>query len=882
MAGNIKSFLNFCLFTLIVASLTVPMYEATAYATSSICNFNGWWGNPRHSHDNMTIIQSGLTLSATASREGWKHAVGSLDPSYSTSNWNNKLTMSYPPYGRHTKNITNTGVANYGPNCTLLQVKWSDGSLWCQGTNKCGPPSPPPPPPPPSTANISDVYIVFSNHLDVGYTDNKNGSCAGSVVNRYFHDHFPLAIETANAFRNSTSKWRYTWMTQSWLVSMFRHCKESVINRFGRPGDPTDIICPNATQLEDFEAAVKRGDISWHAFPHNSEPEMYDPDLFLASLNITFREDAYYGHANRATLSQRDVPGLTRATIPLLSKYGIKGVSVGENGACAPVNVPPIFLWHDNVTNTEVVALFHPHGYGDLDVENEELDSFPEGLQAADDGTVLGSNRKPISSETGSSDCVNVASAGVAICYAWNSDNKGPHIHMKALAIFMQVQSMYPRAKVHSSDGFDDFITAVWPYRHTLPVVTQEIGDTWIQGASSDPLKVAQYRAISRLRNRCIKSGQCDMNDDDFQTFDRLLMKVGEHTWGWNGGDIRTKNYDNDELAHAIATDTQFSTAIWTWTEQRAFIQNAIAALNPNNPLKAQIKDELNEIIPKPFDSEGFITVDPSLIFPVGSKDNGASIGFDVNTGAINHLITGQGNEPWATSANLLGHLWYHGMDGKYFDDFTKAYNNGRATNFNKPGDTLPAISSNMTLTKLQKKDNGDSVSFLLGLTIESMQSHSSRGAPLIAEVLIETATTNSTLQMNYTIQWHNKTRCHAPETIWLSNIPSGTASKGWGIDKLGQWIDPLEANLGQGSQNGGGVYGKGDECNPEGTTCGVHLHAVNTGVKYSNSTRALMMCPIDSALLSIGSATPVPTVLHIWWSSALFAKLRTNTMCTI
>ena len=55
-------------------------------------------------------------------------------------------------------------------------------------------------------------------------------------------------------------------------------------------------------------------------------------------------EDEYYGHPKRMTYSQRDVPGLTRAAIPLLTKAGVKGVTVGENGACAPVNVPPIFL----------------------------------------------------------------------------------------------------------------------------------------------------------------------------------------------------------------------------------------------------------------------------------------------------------------------------------------------------------------------------------------------------------------------------------------------------------------------------------------------------------------------------------------------------------
>eukprot|EP01047_Picozoa_sp_COSAG01_P064227 COSAG01_NODE_8462_length_2777_cov_3.963032_3_plen_74_part_00 len=68
----------------------------------------------------------------------------------------------------------------------------------------------------------------------------------------------------------------------------------------------------------------------------------------------------YYGHARRITYSQRDVPGLTRGAIPLLAQAGVKGVTVGENGACAPVNVPNIFLWRDNATSTEVIALFHP------------------------------------------------------------------------------------------------------------------------------------------------------------------------------------------------------------------------------------------------------------------------------------------------------------------------------------------------------------------------------------------------------------------------------------------------------------------------------------------------------------------------------------------
>jgi hypothetical protein len=31
-----------------------------------------------------------------------------------------------------------------------------------------------------------------------------------------------------------------------------------------------------------------QGDIGWHAFPFNGEPETYDTSLFSAALNLTF------------------------------------------------------------------------------------------------------------------------------------------------------------------------------------------------------------------------------------------------------------------------------------------------------------------------------------------------------------------------------------------------------------------------------------------------------------------------------------------------------------------------------------------------------------------------------------------------------------------
>jgi hypothetical protein len=75
------------------------------------------------------------------------------------------------------------------------------------------------------------------------------------------------------------------------------------------------------------------------------------------------------------------------------------------------------------------------------------------------------------------------------------------------MGIFNETQRLFPNATLHASDAFDDFITAVEPFKANLPLVTAEIGDTWIHGASTDPLKVALFRSASRERAKCIAAG---------------------------------------------------------------------------------------------------------------------------------------------------------------------------------------------------------------------------------------------------------------------------------------------------------------------------------------------------------------------------------------
>ena len=175
------------------------------------------------------------------------------------------------------------------------------------------------------------------------------------------------------------------------------------------------------------------------------------------------------------------------------------------------------------------------------------------------------------------------------------------------------------------------------------------------------------------------------------------------------------------------------------------------------------------------------------------------------------------------------------------------------------------------------------------------------RGAPTTAEVHVvvpHTAQSSGSqipgagaavgglgAKIDYTVQWWNKTACHAPETIWWSSNPRTEAAPAaaavaaavgsWTIDKMGSLVDPLSADLRETdrAQDGTriGPNGANATCGlsgygPSGQLgCGVHLHAVGEGgVTYTTRERqrSINFASLDVALVSMGLPSPFPTPL--------------------
>ena len=51
------------------------------------------------------------------------------------------------------------------------------------------------------------------------------------------------------------------------------------------------------------------------------------------------------------------------------------------------------------------------------------------------------------------------------------------------------------------------------PVKNLLPVITKEVGDTWMYGAPSDPLKMAQSRELQRVWTECLQRERQEKNE---------------------------------------------------------------------------------------------------------------------------------------------------------------------------------------------------------------------------------------------------------------------------------------------------------------------------------------------------------------------------------
>jgi hypothetical protein len=609
------------------------------------------------------------------------------------------------------------------------------------------------------TISPTTVHLLFKTHLDIGFTD-----LSANVVQTYVEKFIPQALALAERTRDSA--YRFRWTTGAWLI--YNYLEEA-----------------SPENRRRMEAAITAGDIRWHALPFTTHTELMDESLFRFALTYAQTLDRRFGQTTIAA-KLTDVPGHTRAIVPLLAEAGIKLLHIGVNEASSVPDVPPVFLWRDEASSAEIIMVYRGE-YGGV---------------------------------------TSVPALDHALALVLTNDNAGPPADTSIAETYRKLATDVPNATVIAST-LDDFARQLETVRATLPVLTSEIGDTWIHGAGTDPTKVSRYRELSRLRREWLTRTLSDTDRQHIEQFSRRLIMIPEHTWSMDEKShmLDHTHYLAPDLATLRQTDAakQFESS---WTEQRAYITQALDQL-AGSPLAAEATARLDQIAPHHPDLTSLApATNPTLL------NSRFEVAFDPATGAITHLLDGQTGFAWADINHTLALLRYERFGSKDYARFWEQYNRNRDNpevvawgweDFTKPG--LPLADHRIWQPQMTAayQDGAAHAVFALEFPDEAREF----GAP--RQLFLDYTLTDDGLTV--ALSWFDKPACRLPEAFWLSFQPHANQENGWRFEKIGSLIDPRD------------VVSRGART----------LHAIDQTVAYQEGERGFELASLDAPLVAPG-----------------------------
>ena len=594
-----------------------------------------------------------------------------------------------------------------------------------------------------------------------------------NVVHKYFNQYFPQAIEIARA-ANAGGKRRYVWTTGSWLL--FEYLEQA-----------------QAAERKTMEDAIARGDIAWHALPFTWQTEMLSPSMIEGSLALAQSLDRRFGTVTSGA-KMTDVPGHTRGMIVPLAGRGVTFLEIGVNGGSTPAVLPPLFLWRH--PSTASLAVMYHHDYG---------------------GIAL------------------VPGSDLALVTEVRGDNSGPHTPEEIDRIHAALAARFPNAEVVAAN-LSEMANALAPFRDKLPVFTQEIGDTWIYGCASDPLKVARFRLLEGLRERWLIDGRFREGDaTDLQLLRHVLLQA-EHTWGT---DTKTwldfDNYNPSDLAAKLDTKN-YKVVEFSWQEKRQDLLDGITSL------PAALREEAREAfeILKPIKPGR-----PHTLQPAGRpiETDYFVVQFDEKTGAITRLRNKATRREWASEQNPIALLTYQTLSQEDYSRYRASYVISNADwaqkDFGKPNiEKFGAKSQEWCPASVEihggKADFGHR--FLIHSRFQDDEASRSGRAAFPEDVYVELLFANGAPNIHLDISWFGKSATRMPEALWLTFNPIAGDAKGWKLEKSGDWISPFD------------VVASGNR----------HMHALGGGFKYESGYDSFAVDTLDAPVVALGERDPL------------------------
>ena len=572
-----------------------------------------------------------------------------------------------------------------------------------------------------------------------------------NVLDRYVKEYIPHSVRLAEEMNGGKEK-RFIWTVGSYLIDYYlKHA--------------------DAKALSELEAAIERGDICWHGIASTTHTELLDMDLFQYGLELGSRLDSRY---KRHTIAAKmtDVPGHTIAVVDALADKGIRFLHIGVNASSMVPEIPQTFVWR--------------HGTKQIIVQYSSQYGAPGDVEGMDE----------------------------VLEFAHTGDNLGPQSAEEVEAEYERIRKLYPNAVVEAStlDAYAESLLAV---EETLPVIEEEIGDTWIHGIGSDPWKVSRYRELIRLKDQWQREGRFSRDCEGYDAFMMNLMLIAEHTWGLDYKKYLAdfKNWTKEDFQKARAADEttlefltnrnaqmrevldidfkRYRGGVFTGSyryyessheEQREYLKKALEELPAD--LKAEAERALTGCIPVKEESEGR-RVCVGEILEIG----GWKAAVD-GSGAIRKLE--RGGRDWAKDG-AIGRLGYETFNAlncvqNYYRYNRAFYENGYWSegDFSKPGLEFVEDLENRyyEFSVRDLRVCGEELLIDLAGDAEAAEKY---GCPQAAQIKYVFGP-----QITCSVSWFGKDANRMPEALWFDFIPDTENPNRWLMEKMGVPVSPL------------------------------------------------------------------------------------------
>lgn len=658
---------------------------------------------------------------------------------------------------------------------------------------------------------VTDVWVVFKTHLDIGYTETID-----NVLESYRSDFMDKALGVIDQNRQLPPDKRFVWTLAGWPLA----------HVLGPQQEPA--------RRARIEQAVREGALAVHAIPFTLHTETNDLEDLVRGLGFSSRIAREHNRPLPIGAKMTDVPSHSWVWPTLLSHAGVKFLQLGCNDVSAYAHVPDLFWWEGPDGSRIMSSYTRVYGSGII-----PPDSWPSKNYLA-----------------------------VVMTY----DNVGPPSPADVEKVRRQAEKDLPGVRLHFGT-LDDFANAVIAENPQLKIIRADMPDTWIHGWMSMPVEAKLAHNLRplepALESLDTQLGVMGLSTGDLvpaltEAYEQSNL-MSEHTFGpdrpdrrsWKSGKPRYLYGKEWEAAHGRGAYEKYEQA---FDDKRAFAHKADEIVRRElaarlDLLAGAVKSEGAGVLiynALPWKRSGIVEIPgkpgeyvraddiPANGYKVLPDKSGESVlsdksdletkyfsvVFDHKRGGISSLVERKSGRELAdkTSPYAMGQFLHERFDKPIMDAYHKAYGRGKYAwqKGNMPENTVySAVTPRVWKIVTKRTAVADVVTLTatedLGLA---------NGISLVF--------TFPCNQASIDVEWRvkGKTSDPVPEGGWLC-FPFAVTEPKFMLGRLGGPIDPAKDMIPGANR---------------------HYFCVNTGVTVSdNRGMGMGICPIDSPCVSLG-----------------------------